>query len=992
MKRRIVAAAGAVILSTTLWACGGGGGNDGTTGPLPPGSTDDTTFGTLAIDDTNAEAIALSVSLSEGALAFTQMIANAVVVYGSNAGTPEVACGNTGSITIVHEDNDVSFDVSAGDSVTLEFSSCYNDLVDAISDGSVVMDVDDFVLDAANARLSGSLSTTGAFLQTDPIDPKTVAEVTTSSDFSFVDDEPELLTMTATGSQHFTVELAGFSESMSSFTLTRTAVLSMPGGNPRDVDTDVDIINRYNSDILGGSFSCDTSSPLEFPDFSGSTAHAGEIICRGRNSSAVRITQGSRIDIDPEGDGSFSTLGTLDWATVIDGFLLRESGLRLTDLTGPLRLRKISIRAADAVHDVARGRVLMLTASDDANWPNALVELSIASNSFRQLLSFADTPGLLRISDDGSVFYVAFTESGELHRYDTANLQQLDVINIHSDQAFSTDYGITDVAVSPLDATVIAVTFRFLPNATSDVIVIDGTVQREISYRDSIAQNQAQDFDSLEFSSDGQRLFASSSAGSSAILEVDAGGITQTTIAQHMFGNHLQRIGNRLHSFASVYDDSSLVRTGSYQTVLQRIGIDPVNNLTFTIQDDTLSVFSRDRFVLLASYDLTLDANTTILNIVPAGAQVLIVDENQVRFADVADIDIQVAGTCDLLNLSTASDEPYIRYSCPVIDAVYDETRSRTYAAIDSSLGSNGNSIAVIDNISGAVSSFVFVGANPRQLAISGDAAQLYVTFSGADAIVTVNLDTLSVVRETQIEPVLQPGTVPTLYRRSVLGISASPVETDTFVVSLGEINSSPFERFVAFRNGIRLANEVHRSEMQNIFSSSVRQPLFDGSGGSFSIGVNGNTAFIESLSLDSSGLSVGTFFDAAPAGQGNSRPDVVLDTVFTDRGGVIDLTGQTGEARYNVSSMTIADNRGGRAVAVDAVIGDVYLLVGAAASQAGIGRFDLVSGAFLAEEQFDSVVTSFSGLSLFEIGTDRLGLVTHQLSGLVIIDKASIQ
>jgi hypothetical protein len=76
----------------------------------------------------------------------------------------------------------------------------------------------------------------------------------------------------------------------------------------------------------------------------------------------------------------------------------------------------------------------------------------------------------------------------------------------------------------------------------------------------------------------------------------------------------------------------------------------------------------------------------------------------------------------------------------PTNDLVYDATRQVLYASVPSSHGVNGNSIATIDPSTHAVTSYVYVGSEPTNLALSDDARFLYVGLNGAGAVGRLDL------------------------------------------------------------------------------------------------------------------------------------------------------------------------------------------------------------------------------------------------------------
>lgn len=77
-----------------------------------------------------------------------------------------------------------------------------------------------------------------------------------------------------------------------------------------------------------------------------------------------------------------------------------------------------------------------------------------------------------------------------------------------------------------------------------------------------------------------------------------------------------------------------------------------------------------------------------------------------------------------------------------VNDMVYDPYSKLIYASVPSSVGMNGNSIAIIDPVTANVGPYIFIGSEPNRLAISDDGKYLYVGLDGVAGIRRLNLAT----------------------------------------------------------------------------------------------------------------------------------------------------------------------------------------------------------------------------------------------------------
>lgn len=973
-----------LLLATLATAgCGGGGGGESSPPPQEPPPGSDTTVGTLALHDGNSEAIALGLSLSEGVLAFTQMAVNASIRFASDVGVPQFSCTNGGTLAVVHDDNDASFDISAGDVLHVSMSNCFDSTIDGIGSGGFDVTITGFALDQSAAHVSGQLSVPTPFGIENRFDPTLATQLTAALDFDFRLQAPEVLSVEASGNQFLSVGSGDITETITDFSLTKSATRIEPEPSFTDIETEIVFSLFYDSGLLGGTFTC-VSADFRY-GATDTVPMAAEIQCTGRDRSAVRITDRDQVELDPEGDGSFEVLGRLDWSQTVDQFLRSDSGLVLADLLGDLSLRRVTITANDVAYDAVRDRVLITTDASDPVIPWALVELSLSSNSRRVAIApFPSEPDLVRVSDDGSFFYVSFEDSATIRRYDAATLQQVSVIQMQTDKPFSSQPVVIDMAVSPLDPNVVAVVFGFAGGSV-DLAIVDGETQLAGALH-HVAPNET-GIRTIAYSQDGTRIFAA--GGIPLVLDVDAGGIASVTWVPDAFSQFvkLQRVGDRLYSGPVAMDGQSLVRVGTYTGSGNPVGIDQGSNFAFRYGEERLTVYQRDRFVPLASYRLRLNQAANIRDIVTAGQFALLVDDETVHIVDYADLEVLNTAGCDAEALVTDEDEPYTRYGCPVTDAVYDPARLKIYAATNSSLGVNGNSIAVIDAVSGAVERYAHIGSEPGQIQLSTDGNRLYAIFDGADTIAALDLNTFAVTRSVPLDYLPVLGADPKLEAQRARYFAVSPAENDALVVATTTHNET--ERFIAVRNGVVLDDAVLVSDMQIASGVPDRQPFFDGSGTAYSLASDGDTAIVESLLLGPSGLSLGSFFEVGPAFVGLGQFDVSQDEVFTAAGEVIDLAEQTGTARYDFATAANAD----------VASGHVFMLLdleldAMGTGDAGIARYDYLTGALLAEQRIDSFVAPFHGPSLFDVGADRLGVVTspNPLSGLIIIDKAAIQ
>ncbi len=115
---------------------------------------------------------------------------------------------------------------------------------------------------------------------------------------------------------------------------------------------------------------------------------------------------------------------------------------------------------------------------------------------------------------------------------------------------------------------------------------------------------------------------------------------------------------------------------------------------------------------------------------------------------------------------------------------VWDASRGRIYAAAPAS-AANGNSIVAINPVTGAAATPVFVGSDPNQLALSSDAAHLWVSLDGASAIKRLALPTLTSDLTIALPSSWHGPQV-------ALATQAAPVSPNTLAVILGDRGLAP--------------------------------------------------------------------------------------------------------------------------------------------------------------------------------------------------------
>ena len=139
----------------------------------------------------------------------------------------------------------------------------------------------------------------------------------------------------------------------------------------------------------------------------------------------------------------------------------------------------------------------------------------------------------------------------------------------------------------------------------------------------------------------------------------------------------------------------------------------------------------------------------------------------------------------------------------PANDLVWDPFAQLLYASMPSSYGVNGNSIAVINPTTGAVTGYFYAGSEPTKLALDSTSKFRYVGLNGDGSI--QRLDLPGFTKDIVIS--LGNGTEsPNL----AAAIAVSPTNSDTIAVALNENSCcSPSGPLEFFTNATKLASSV---------------------------------------------------------------------------------------------------------------------------------------------------------------------------------------
>lgn len=257
----------------------------------------------------------------------------------------------------------------------------------------------------------------------------------------------------------------------------------------------------------------------------------------------------------------------------------------------------------------------------------------------------------------------------------------------------------------------------------------------------------------------------------------------------------------------------------------------------------------------------------------------------------------------------------------PANDLVWDSKAQLIYASLPSSYGPNGNSIAVINPLSGKTS-YHFVGSEPTQLALSSDSSYLYVGLNGDGSVQRMILPSFALDINVSL------GTNVFGQLNTASGLQVSPGDPHTFAVAVGSDSfGGPLEFFTDTRllpnaitnptvNSIQFANS---STLYGYGNNSLIQVAVNSSGGTLTTQWNdalsggGGISYDAGLIYDNSGQVfnpatgelVGSYdVNGGCCGSENALlPESANNATFVV--GITPFFGSFGITSYNLSQFT---------------------------------------------------------------------------------------
>jgi hypothetical protein len=271
----------------------------------------------------------------------------------------------------------------------------------------------------------------------------------------------------------------------------------------------------------------------------------------------------------------------------------------------------------------------------------------------------------------------------------------------------------------------------------------------------------------------------------------------------------------------------------------------------------------------------------------------------------------------------------------------YDTSRDVLYASVPGRDSQHGDEVVAVDPRSGAILDAVWVGGEPRALAVSSDASVLYVGLGAASQIARVDLETFEL-----LEPWALPAGTPPRPDLFAEDIEAQPGNPDVVVVALAAEAISPRSRGVAVFDGGTLRPALSEGHSINSITFGGDDSTVYGFNNEFS------TFELTTMALADDGMHTVTVDAGLVGGYGNEI-EFSDGRIYSSLGTVIDPVEDTLVGRYAVAD----------AVEPSPVNDRTYVLAGTTLQAFHRTDFTLVDTYELPTSEFRSYFTRFTDL-----------------------------
>ncbi|MCU1268383.1 MAG: hypothetical protein JWM21_4701 [Acidobacteria bacterium] len=412
-------------------------------------------------------------------------------------------------------------------------------------------------------------------------------------------------------------------------------------------------------------------------------------------------------------------------------------------------IRQLPINANDVVYSSLTKKLYVSTPSAAGQNGNSIRTIDPVSGSVDSSTFVGSEPTKLALADDGHSLWVSLDGAAAFRRYDVVSNTLGTQFPIGFDNFYGT-LSLSDLAVAPGNPDLVAITrnYRGVSPPEAGVAVFDNGVQRPTT---TPGHSAASDF--LAFSASATTLYGGGFSSGLNTMTINNSGVSVTSTASFASGNQIRFDNGRVYGTVgqvinpvtgsivgtfpgvagSPFTTDSAVGRAYYLT-----GSQSAQNYSLTLQAFDLNTFlsvgtltipgvngNAGRMVRWGSNGLAFRTD---------GGQLFLIQTDLIPSGD--PVPTPTATPTPSPTPSPTPIDTFVR-SVPLTtsDLVYSSATQMIYAALPSSAGSKGNSIAPLNPVDGTVGTPVFIGSEPTKVAISSDGQTIYSSLDGAAAI-----------------------------------------------------------------------------------------------------------------------------------------------------------------------------------------------------------------------------------------------------------------
>lgn len=513
----------------------------------------------------------------------------------------------------------------------------------------------------------------------------------------------------------------------------------------------------------------------------------------------------------------------------------------------PSYVTTIALTAKHMVYDGTRQRLYASVSSADATHPNTVAIINPATGAIESAIAVGSNPDQLALSADGQYLYVGIDGTGSVSRIDLGTATVGLTFSLGVDPTWHQTRIAGSMSIMPGNSSTIAVDMLtpMVSPPYSGIAIFDNGVPRPNALDSRTGWS-----DLIAFSDSGSTLYGGGTSVSGADFAryaVNASGITVGDTTTGVFGgSEMNYASGRIYmTSGEVLDPVAMAVVGTLGAGYAQSATVDVSSghAYFLLNPGTYSTPS------ILQYDLGSYLESGSMSVTAPGAQLCrnLVKAGSTGFAFIGDAwgSFPASVVITKQTFTAVPDTNPTLAKLQVNHIVYDATRQKIYASVPSSMGSKGNSIAVIDPRSSTITSFIPVGSEPNVLALSDGGTYLYVGLDGSLSVARLNLNTQTVEQNFQLAIDSSFGP------RKASSIAAMPGSPKSFAVAaIWAAAYSPREAgaFVVDDN-VQRPNSVIGTQGSDVIAF--------GSSSSVLYGFGGLEGF-QRFNIDSSGISLG--------------------------------------------------------------------------------------------------------------------------------------